>query len=466
MANIQRTISPVDGSIYVERELADQRQIDAALQRAVEAQRDWKQTSLTERAAICERMVQYMLDHANDIGAEISWQMGRPIRYTPAEITRGFEERARYMAAIAPDALRDISLAPQDGLQRFIRREPLGVVLVLAPWNYPYLTSVNSIVPAIMAGNSVIIKHSNQTPLVAERYSEAFREAGLPDAVCQHLHITHDDVAGMIADPRVDFVAFTGSVAGGHAVQQAASQRFIGTGMELGGKDPAYVRDDADIAYAVAGLVDGAFFNSGQSCCGIERIYVHQAVYDDFVESAVELTRQYILGDPLQPETTLGPMVRTSAADFVRGQIASAVAQGATALIDPALFPMSKAGTPYLAPQILVNVNHSMDVMIEESFGPVVGIMPVKDDAEAIALMNDSKYGLTASIWTNDAERALQLGEQVNTGTWYMNRCDYLDPALAWTGVKDSGRGCTLSALGYESLTRPKSFHLRTVTDG
>jgi acyl-CoA reductase-like NAD-dependent aldehyde dehydrogenase len=408
--------------------------------------------------------VQYMLEHSDAIAAEITWQMGRPIRYSPGEIRRGFQERARYMVSIAPETLRDIPTSAKDGFQRFIRREPLGVVLVLAPWNYPYLTSVNSIVPAVMAGNSVIIKHSNQTPLVSERYTEAFREAGMPDGVVQHLHTTHEEVARIIADDRIAFVAFTGSVAGGHAVQEAASKRFIATGMELGGKDPAYVCPDVNMAHAVENIVDGAFFNSGQSCCGIERVYVHQAVYDEFVERAVELTKQYVLGNPLDANTTLGPMVRTSAAEFVRRQIDAAVQAGAKALIDPALFPMNQPGTPYLAPQILVNVDHSMSVMVEESFGPVVGIMKVRDDSEAIALMNDSPYGLTASIWTQDVDAAIQIGGQVNTGTWYMNRCDYLDPELAWTGVKDSGRGCTLSMLGYESLTRPKSFHLRTVT--
>lgn len=464
MPAMQTTISPVDGSVYVERELASAEQIESALQRAVAAQVIWKQTPLAERAAICERMVQYMLDHAEAIATEISWQMGRPIRYTPGEITRGFQERARHMIAIAADALQDIPAAPKADFQRFIRREALGVVLVLSPWNYPFLTSVNSIVPALMAGNSVLMKHSDQTPLVAERYSEAFRAAGMPEGVVQHLHMTHADVGEVIDDARIAFVAFTGSVAGGHAVQQAASQRFIATGMELGGKDPAYVRPDADLNYAIENIVDGAFFNSGQSCCGIERIYVHQDVYADFVEGAVALTKQYVLGNPLDAETTLGPMVRTRAAEFVRQQIQAAVGQGAKALIDPVLFPASRAGTPYLAPQILVDVQHGMEVMREESFGPVVGIMKVKDDAEAVALMNDSSYGLTASIWTRDVEAAIALGDQVQTGTWYMNRCDYLDPELAWTGIKDSGRGCTLSVLGYESLTRPKSFHLRTVT--
>jgi acyl-CoA reductase-like NAD-dependent aldehyde dehydrogenase len=250
-------------------------------------------------------------------------------------------------------------------------------------------------------------------------------------------------------------------VEGGHAVQKAINARFIVGGLELGGKDPAYVRADANLADAVENLVDGSFFNSGQSCCGIERIYVHQDVYDEFIKGFEELTKTYVLGDPLDAETTLGPMVRTSAANFAQKQIDDALAQGATALIDPALFPAHQSGTPYLAPQVLVNVNHSMDIMTEETFAPVVGIMPVSGDEEAIRLMNDSQYGLTASIWTSDVDAALQIGEQVETGTWFMNRCDYLDPALAWTGVKNSGRGCTLSTVGYEALTRPKSFHLK-----
>ncbi len=464
MANLQKTISPVDGSIYVERELASRVQIDAALQRAVEAQRDWRLVSLTERAEICLKMMDYLIARADEIGTELSWQMGRPIRYTPNEIKGGFQERARYMISIAENALADIAVAPKPGFTRFIRREPLGVVLVLAPWNYPYLTTVNAVIPALMAGNSVILKHSDQTPLCAERFTEAFHAAGLPEGVFQHLHMTHDDVADVIADDRIGFVAFTGSVAGGHAVQKAASQRFVGTGMELGGKDPAYVRADVDLAYAVENVVDGALFNSGQSCCAVERVYVHQDVYEDFVEGAVNLTRQYILGNPLEAATTLGPLVRTRSADFVREQIQQAVQMGAKALLSPSEFPSNAENSPYLAPQILVGVDHRMSIMIDETFGPVLSIMRVKDDEEAIRLMNDSQYGLTASIWTRSEDDALAIGDRVNTGTWFMNRCDYLDPALAWTGIKDSGRGCTLSILGYESFTRPKSFHLRVAT--
>jgi acyl-CoA reductase-like NAD-dependent aldehyde dehydrogenase len=458
---IQQTISPIDGLLYAERELATPEQLESALAKSVLAQREWKRVPISERANICRQMLAYLLERADKIGEELTWQIGRPIAYSPFEIRRGFAERVNYLCDIAAQELSDIAIEPKENFQRFIRREPLGTVLVLAPWNYPWLASVNAIVPAILAGNSVILKIAPQTPLVAERYAEAFQNAGLPDGVFQFLHIDHEQVAEVINDSRIGFVAFTGSVAGGHAVQRAASERFIATGLELGGKDPAYVRPDCQIEATIENLVDGAMFNSGQSCCAIERIYVHRDVYEKFVDGFVELTKQYRLGNPLDPKTTLGPMVRTDAADKVREQIQDALHRGAQGLIAPTLFPKNQKGTPYLAPQVLVNVNHNMLVMTEETFGPVVGIMPVKSDEEAIQLMNDSRYGLTASIWTSDVHVALQIGDQIESGTVYMNRCDYLDPALAWVGVKDSGRGCTLSKLGFDAFTRPKSFHLR-----
>jgi acyl-CoA reductase-like NAD-dependent aldehyde dehydrogenase len=463
VSDIQKTISPVDGRVYVERPHATEAQIQQVLDRARSAQAQWKQVPLAERGQIVNRFIDAFVARKQKIAEEITWQMGRPLGQSPGEV-RGFEERARYMVQIAPEALADLDAGPREGFRRFIRREPLGVVLVLAPWNYPYLTSVNAVVPAIMAGNAVVLKHSSQTPLCAERFAECFREAGLPEGVFQYLHCGHGQVSKMIGSPAIDFVCFTGSVEGGHSVQQAAAGRFIGVGLELGGKDPAYVRADADMAHAVENLVDGAFFNSGQSCCGIERIYAHEKIYDEFVDGFVKLTRQYRLGNPLDEKTNLGPMVRARAADFARGQVRDAMREGAQSLVDPSEFPADKAGTPYMAPQVLVNVNHAMRLMNEESFAPVIGIMKVRGDDEAVTLMNDSDYGLTAAIWTSDPEAALAIGDRVATGTWFMNRCDYLDPALAWTGVKNSGRGCTLSRVGYEQLTRPKSFHLRIKT--
>jgi acyl-CoA reductase-like NAD-dependent aldehyde dehydrogenase len=458
---IQRTISPVDGAVVVERELATPAAIAAVLDRATAAQRSWRRVPLDERVATVERLVPWLVERADAIGRELSWQMGRPVAHSPSEITRGFAERATWLAGAAAGALADTEVEPAEGFRRFIRHEPVGVVLVVAPWNYPYLCSVNAVVPALLAGNAVVLKVASQTPLVAERWADGLAAAGVPEGVFQYVHADHDAVAGMVADDRVGFVAFTGSVPGGHAVQRAASARFVGTGLELGGKDPAYVRADAPLEATAAELVDGAYFNAGQSCCGVERIYVQRERFDAFVEALVALVRGYVLGHPLDADTTLGPLVRASAAAFVRDQVDEAVAGGARPLIDPASFAGDRPGSAYLAPQVLVDVDHGMRVMTEESFGPVVGIMPVDGDDEAVALMNDSAYGLTASIWTTDVDAAMAVGDRVETGTWYLNRCDYLDPALAWTGVKDSGRGCSLSTLGFRAVTRPKSFHLR-----
>ena len=460
MADKLVCISPIDGNPFLERPLSSNREIDAALARARAAQTEWRHVPLHSRQELLNKAVDYFVSNKEPIAEEITRQMGRPISHSPGEIG-GLEERARHMIEIAPASLADVKVDPKPGFTRFIRREPLGVAFVVAPWNFPYLTAVNSIVPALLAGNAVLLKHSAQTPLCAERFTQAFAEAGLPEGLFQHLHMSHDAALNLVATDGVDYVSFTGSVPAGHAVQKAAAGRFIGIGLELGGKDPAYVRPDVDLAHAIENLVDGAFFNAGQSCCGIERIYAHKDVFDDFVAGAAKLIRQYRLGNPLEKDTSLGPLVRASAADFVRGQIAEAVAAGATAHIDPIDFPADEAGSAYLAPQLLTDVDHSMRVMTEESFGPLVGVMRVESDAEAVALMNDSPFGLTASIWTRDEDAALKIGSEVETGTLFMNRCDYLDPALAWTGVKDSGHGCSLSQVGYEHLTRPKSYHLR-----
>lgn len=453
-------ISPVDGRVYAEREVANAAQVEQALTAAASAQASWQRRSLSERAAFCTAAVDAMLSMQADIVPELAWQMGRPVRFGAGEL-RGFAERARHMIAIAPQVLDRVEPEPVAGFRRYIKREPLGTVLVVAPWNYPYLTAVNTIIPALMAGNSVILKHASQTLLVGERFAEAMRLAQLPQGLFHNLLLDHRQTAAIIGSGRVQQVNFTGSVDAGKAMESAATGRFIGVGLELGGKDPAYVRADANLDHAVENLVDGSYFNSGQSCCAVERIYVDQAIYPAFVEGFVALTRQYVLGNPLDQATTLGPLVSPGAADFVRGQIADAVKQGARALIDPKAFAADVPGSAYLAPQVLVDVSHQMSVMREESFGPVVGIMPVSGDDEAIALMNDSPFGLSASLWTQDLDAAERLGNAIATGTVFMNRCDYLDPALAWTGVKHSGRGVTLSPLGYEHLTRAKSFHLR-----
>lgn len=461
MTRMIQCISPVDGRVYAERPALTLEAAKAAVARAKAAQKGWAALPLDERLARVKAGVAALNAMKDRAVEELAWQMGRPTRYGGE--FGGVNERTDYMAGIAAATLAPVVVEDSDRFRRFLAREPVGVVFIIAPWNYPYLTAINTIVPALIAGNAVVLKHATQTLLVGERLAEAFHAGGVPAEVFQNLALDHATTEAMIAARSFGFVNFTGSVSGGVAIERAAAGTFTATGLELGGKDPGYVRADADLDAAVDSLMDGAMYNAGQCCCGIERIYVHESLYGAFVEKAVAWVKGLTLGNPFDAATTLGPMANKRFAAVVRGQIAEAVAAGAKALIDPVQFPADDGGA-YLAPQILVNVDHSMRVMREESFGPVVGIMPVRNDAEAIALMNDSPYGLTASIWTQDADAAAMIGAQIETGTVFMNRCDYLDPALCWTGCKDTGRGAALSALGFHAVTRPKSYHLKKVT--
>ena len=452
-----KCVSPIDGTVVAERPVLSPEEARAVASRARAAQKAWAARPLSERVALVTQGVANVGAMNDEIVPELAHQMGRPVRYGGE--FGGFEERATYMASIAEQALAPIAIEDSPAFKRYIAREPVGVVLVIAPWNYPYMTAVNTVAPALIAGNTVLLKHATQTMLVGERMARAFHDAGIPEDVFMNVFLDHQTTSDLIAAKSFGFVNFTGSVGGGRAIERAAAGTFTGVGLELGGKDPGYVMEDADLDAAVDTLIDGAMFNSGQCCCGIERIYVTESLFDAFVEKAVAIVSGYRLGNPLEQETTLGPMAQTRFADEVRAQTGEAVAMGATALIDPALFPQD--GGAYLMPQILTGVTHEMRVMRDESFGPVVGIMPVKDDAEALRLINDSDFGLTASLWTADTERAERIGAGIETGTVFMNRADYLDPALCWTGCKDTGRGGGLSVIGFHTLTRPKSYHLR-----
>jgi acyl-CoA reductase-like NAD-dependent aldehyde dehydrogenase len=454
-------ISPVDGRAYVERPPLSPKAAEAAVSRARAAQKPWAARPLDDRIALVKAGIAALIAMKEEIAEELARQMGRPIRFGQGEMG-GVNARTDYMASIAAETLAPHMIEDSNAFRRYIAREALGVVFVIAPWNYPFLTAINTIVPALIAGNTVVLKHASQTLLAGERLAQAFHATGMPEDVFQNVVLDHATTESLIRGRAFDFVNFTGSVAGGQAIERAAAGTFTPLGLELGGKDPGYVRADANLDAAVDTLMDGAMFNSGQCCCGIERIYVHESLYDAFVEKAVAWVKALKLGSPLDPETTLGPMANVRFAKVVRDQVAEAIAAGAKPLIDPAHFPADDGGA-YLAPQILVNVDHTMRVMTEESFGPVVGIMPVRDDAEALALMNDSPYGLTASIWTQDYDTAAEIGRQVETGTVFMNRADYLDPALCWTGCKETGRGGSLSYLGFHSVTRPKSYHLKKV---
>lgn len=459
MTTIKLT-SPVDGSIYAERETLTTAQALGAAARAKAAQKEWGARPLPERIALVRAGLAELNKRSDQAVEEIAWQMGRPTRYGGE--FGGMNERCDYMLSVAEESLAPMIIEASDTMERRVEHDPHGVILIIAPWNYPFMTAMNTIVPALVAGNAVMLKHASQTLLVGEMIAKAMHAAGIPSDVFQNVVLDHAGTEALIAARSFGFVNFTGSVGGGRAIEHAAAGTFTALGLELGGKDPAYVMEDADLDWAVDTLMDGAMFNAGQCCCGIERIYVHESLYDGFVEKAVDWVKTLKLGNPFEAETTLGPMAHARFAATVRGQIDEAVAAGATALIDPALFPADDGGA-YLAPQVLTGVDHSMRVMTEESFGPVVGIMSVKSDAEALELMNDSPYGLTASLWTTDVDRAAELGRQIETGTVFLNRADYLDPAICWTGCKDTGRGVGLSVLGYHSVTRPRSYHMRKV---
>jgi acyl-CoA reductase-like NAD-dependent aldehyde dehydrogenase len=457
--------SPSDGSLIAERELASAEFISDVLAKAYDGQKHWQQLSIPERAAYCRKAVAWFVEQQDVIAEEISQLMGRPIQYAKGEIA-GLKERADYMIEIAQSALQDIQIKPEDkSFRRIIRPTPLGTVFIIAPWNYPYLTAINSIIPALMAGNCVILKHAAQTLLCAERFYQAFKTAQLPTGVFQYLHLDHKNTLKTIQQPNINFISFTGSVTAGAIIEKNLAGLFKPLTLELGGKDAAYVRADVDIEQTVESLVEGAFFNSGQSCCGIERIYVDRSIYDDFVHRFVQKTKRLKLGHALAMDTSLGPMINHQALKFAQQQVEQALAQGAKAHIDAQNFPILKADNlangHYLSPQVLTGVSHTMSLMQEENFAPIVGIMAVENDQHAINLINDSPYGLTASIWSRDEEASFLLCDQINTGTVFINRCDYLDPSLPWIGVQNSGRGCSLSHLAYQQFTRPKSIHVK-----
>ncbi|WP_417413318.1 aldehyde dehydrogenase family protein [Hoeflea sp.] len=454
-----KLISPVDGSVYAERPVMGIDDAAAAVARSRKAQKDWARRPLEERIALVKAGVARLNEMSDEVVPELAWMMGRPVRYGGE--FGGVNERTNYMAGIAARALAPIEIENSAQFERRIEHVPHGVVFVVAPWNYPYMTAINTVAPALIAGNTVVLKHATQTLLVGERMVRAFTEAGLPEDVFINLFLDHPGTEKLISAGSFNFINFTGSVGGGKAIERAAAGTFTGLGLELGGKDPGYVMEDADLDWAVDTLMDGAMFNAGQCCCGIERLYIARPLYDAFVEKAAAWVSSGLkLGNPLEQETTIGPMANVRFAQEVRAQTAEAIASGARGLIDPKLYPADDGGA-YLMPQVLVDVTHDMRVMRDESFGPVVGIMPVDSDEEALALMNDCQFGLTASLWTNDTERAARIGDEIETGTVFMNRADYLDPALCWTGCKATGRGGSLSEIGFQNLTRPKSYHLR-----
>lgn len=455
-----RVDDPFRGDVIAEVPLLDAARAHSAVERASAAQRTWARRSLDERVAVVQAFVAALERRSDVVARDISMQMGKPIVQARAEVATCLD-RVRALIALAPGALAAEELPEKPGFRRWISHEPVGVVLVIAAWNYPLLVAVNALAAAVLAGNAVLVKHAARTPLCAEHFAAAFVEAGAPADLVAPLHTSHEVVARVIDHPAVGYVSFTGSVRGGRELYgTVAARRFVEVGLELGGKDPAYVAADADLGSAVENLVDGAMYNAGQSCCAVERIYVHRSLYDRFVEQAVRLVRAYRLGDPLDEATTMGPMALHDAPSVLAAQVADAQAGGGKVLCGGEPLSVDGRGR-FFAPTVVADAPQRSSLMQEESFGPVVGIAPVDSDEEAVRLMNDTRFGLTASIWTSDPARARRLGALVDAGTIFLNRCDYLDPELAWSGWKESGRGVSLSRFGFLPVTRRKSWHFR-----
>ncbi|KXX72879.1 putative betaine aldehyde dehydrogenase [Madurella mycetomatis] len=429
---------------------------------AVQAFGSWRGTPLHQRQEIIKKALKVLEKKQDELATELTVQMGRPIAYTAKEVTTAIK-RADYLLKISDDVLNDTPGEAEAGFKRFIRKVPVGPVLIIFAWNYPYLILINALIPALLCGNSVILKPSPQTPTVVEQVAKAFTEAGLPNGVIQYFHSGSPTIIeSIVRDPKIALVCFTGSVAGGLAVQGAASSRIVNVGLELGGKDPAYVRGDVDIAWAAEEIVDGAIFNSGQSCCSIERVYVDETIYDEFVSALQNVLKGYKLGDPLDKATHLGPVISKRSKETIEAHIQDALAKGATnATPANQSFSSLPMKGNFVAPTLLTNVDHSMTVMRDETFGPVIPVMKVKSDEEAVKLINDSEFGLTASIWTKDTEKGYELCDAVEAGTVFVNRCDFPSPDLAWTGWKNSGKGVTLSRYGFDQFVKLKSYHLK-----
>jgi acyl-CoA reductase-like NAD-dependent aldehyde dehydrogenase len=450
---------PFTGEAACTISLADDVTVSSTLDRARDAARAWRNTSMAERAGLCERATKAMEARAQHIAADITRMMGKPIAQSLGEV-KTCAARARHLIGAADPALADVVLPPVTGLERRVVREPLGVVFDLPAWNYPLLTAVNCVVPAVLAGNAVVVKHSPRTPLCGEHFARAFADAGAPPHLVQALSCDHATSERIVGDPRIDHVVFTGSIFGGKRIVEAAKGRFLHPCLELGGNDPAYVAPDCDLAHAVENVVDGAIYNAGQSCCAVERVYVHKAIYARFLDAAEPLVRAYVMGDPGSEKTTLGPIAQPhhvpeleALVEDARGVGARVVAGGRRASVD--------GRGRFFEATLLADCTQSMKLFRQESFGPIVSVMPVDSDDEALAKMNDSHLGLTASVWTRDRERAARFAQSLQYGTVFMNRCDYLDPALPWSGWKESGRGVSLSTFGFDALTRPKAMHFR-----
>ena len=459
MTSPLRVDNPFTLGLACEVPLAEWDEIDRALAAAREGATLIEAMPLAQRKALVERAVAQMEAQSDSIALAISQMMGKPLAQAAGEL-RTLASRARTMIELADRGLAPIDAGGDDGIARRILKVPLGVVLDLPAWNYPLLTAVNVVMPAVLAGNAVVVKHSPRSPLCGPMFADAFRAGGADPRIVQSLDCAHDLSERMVGDPRIDHVVFTGSVLGGTRISQAGAGRFLQIGYELGGNDPAYVAEDAELARAVEGLVDGAMYNAGQSCCAVERAYVHARHYDGFLTQARELAQAYVLGDPLDARTTLGPIAQPRHVGELETLVADAVQRGARLLCGGRRTQVDGQGR-FFEPTVLADVPADAALRRAEQFGPILAVAKVGSDEEALARMNDSVYGLTASVWTLDRQRAERFGTALRFGTVFMNRCDFGDPRLPWSGVGQSGRGHSMSVLGFDTLTRTRGLHFR-----
>ncbi|MGQ0504760.1 MAG: aldehyde dehydrogenase family protein [Myxococcaceae bacterium] len=451
--------NPYHGDVAASVEPTSAGELDKKLALARSASKALKGMAVKDRVALVLKACDAMEKRVDEIARDITRQMGKPLSQAKGELG-GMAGRLRHMASVAEASLAEVVLPPKDKFERRISKEPLGVVLDLPAWNYPLLTAVNAIAPAVLAGNAVIVKHSPRTPLCADHFAKAFTEAGAPEGTVQAIFLDYANTEKLVGDPRIDHVIFTGSVMGGHKIQAAAKDRFMHVGLELGGNDPAYVAADADLDKAVENLVDGAIYNAGQSCCAVERVYVHASLYGRFIDAAALLVKAYVMGDPEGEKTTLGPIAQPWHPKELQALVDDATSKGAKVVHGGQALQVNGKGR-FFEPTLLRDVSPDAKLMNAESFGPLLPVAKVATDEEALQRMNTSTLGLTSSVWTQDRDRADRLARQLEFGTVYMNRCDALDPALPWSGWKDSGRGVTLSSLGFDALTKPKALHYR-----
>jgi len=453
-----KIINPATEEVVEELPSDTPRSVAAKVTRARNAQREWARTPLDRRLDSIRKFGRLLADQHARLEKTLTSEVGKPIAQSVNEL-KGMEPRVDFFLKNTRAVLAEEQVLEDDAqrLEEKITHEPLGVIANLSAWNYPYYVGSNVFLPALLAGNAVLYKPSEFATLTGLAITKLLHKAEIPEDVFIPV-IGAGDTGAELAHQPVDGLFFTGSYATGRKVAEAAAGRMIRIQMELGGKDPVYVCDDVDVEVAAAAVADGAFYNTGQSCCAVERIYVHRRIYARFVESFVQTVRNFILGDPLDPTTYLGPVTRPTQLKVLRRQVLDAESKGATTFRGGQRLPDRGF---YFEPKVLTDCDHTMEVMREESFGPVIGIQSVGGDAEAVALMNDTEYGLTAGVYTPKRKRAEKILAEINAGTAYWNCCDRVSPRLPWSGRGHSGVGTTLSTYGIQTFLQPKAWHLR-----